>query len=60
MKSAPPLKPKKLTFTLSQQSYSLLENLSNYLNKSPKEVAKEALEAYLAYLVEKKKHHASH
>ena len=59
MKSTSLPKLKKLTFTLSQQSYSLLENLSNYLHKSPKEVAKEALEAYLAYL-EKKKHHAGH
>ena len=50
MKSTPLLKPKKLTFTLSEQSYAILENLSKSLGKSRKEVAKEALEAYLEHL----------
>ena len=50
MKSTPLLKPKKLTFTLSEQSYAILKNLSKSLGKSRKEVAKEALEAYLEHL----------
>ncbi|MBP6497670.1 MAG: CopG family transcriptional regulator [Campylobacteraceae bacterium] len=50
MKSMPLLKPKKLTFTLSEQSYAILKNLSKSLGKSRKEVAKEALEAYLEHL----------
>lgn len=50
MKSTPLLKPKKLTFTLSEQSYAILKNLSKSLGKSRKKVAKEALEAYLEHL----------
>lgn len=50
MKSTPLQKTKKLTFILSEQSYAILENLSKSLGKSRKEVAKEALEAYLEHL----------